>query len=518
MPQVLMSQNQNAPDAFPLARTLAPPAGVSEQATADMTWALAKLARKRLACQLYKQYYVGEHRLTYATRAYREAFAALVQNLRANLCPAVITALTDKLEVTGFEPHDAQHRDTADRNASTPEERVALAAWSLWQDQSLTLIADQIHDEAAICGDAFLVIWPDADGTARVHPQDATEMVARYNMERKAQLDVAAKVWREGKRWRLTLYYADRLEKYRSRAANAEAALPSSAQAFEPYQPDGDEAWPLPNPYGQVPVFHFPFSGPLGGDGLSDLADVIPLQDGLNKALADELVAREFAAYAQRWATGIEPEITIDANTGEAQEQELPFKIGIDRIIHTANENARFGQFSATDLEKFVAVIDAYFGIVGRIKGIPRHYFFMSGDFPSGEAQRTAEERLVKRARKLQRRFGAVWQAAMTFALQVAGVGDGALRITTVWASAEPRAVNDEIKNFKTAVDGGLAVKTALRELLRWNDEQIDQAEIDRDAEAQQTVERAQTSFTRMLDRGTGVDEAAPLASRQAAG
>jgi len=69
-----------------------------------------------------------------------------------------------------------------------------------------------------------------------------------------------------------------------------------------------------PNPYGRVPVFHFP-NRRVYDYGISDLADVIPIQDALNKALMDMLVAMEFGAFKQRWVTGIEYE--TDPVTGK---------------------------------------------------------------------------------------------------------------------------------------------------------------------------------------------------------
>jgi hypothetical protein len=47
---------------------------------------------------------------------------------------------------------------------------------------------------------------------------------------------------------------------------------------------------------------------------------MVPLQDGVNKLITDMLVASEFAAFRQRWVTGIE--IPRDENNNPIE----PFK------------------------------------------------------------------------------------------------------------------------------------------------------------------------------------------------
>lgn len=467
----------------------------------DIAWALAKLAAKRPTYTRMRDYYEGRHRLGFSTEKYREAFAAMVRELRANLCPAVVSALTDKLELVGFEPHEGMV--AGDNNAVAADKSEADQAWALWEDEGLSLIADQVHEEAPSLGDAYVIVWPDEDGKAAFYVNDAAEVCVRYNVERKDRIDVAAKLWRDGDHWRLTLYYADKLLKFRTKAPDKGGIMPSDAKAFAPYAPEGEGSSEVPNPYGVVPVFHFPANGRQGCDGISDLADVIPIQDMLNKTLADLLIAGEFGAYMQRWATGIEAEREFNETTGKFVEKEIPFKVGINRIITVANAQAKFGQFNPTDLDKFIGVVNAHFSLVGRIKGIPAHYFYMvTGDFPSGEAQRTAEGRLVKRAERLQRRFGAVWARVLALALHINKVGDGKLAFTAKWASAEPRAESEMVTNFKTAIDGGMPIKTAAQKFLSMSEEEIGTMMDAKSAEDEAALQGAQDAFTRSMDKG----------------
>ncbi|MCV4684362.1 phage portal protein, partial [Escherichia coli] len=77
------------------------------------------------------------------------------------------------------------------------------------------------------------------------------------------------------------------------------------AAGFKPFI-DGAGIYRVENPYGMIPVFHFANNPGIGNFGSSELEAVMPIQDGMNKAVLDMLVAMEVSAYRQRWAAGIE--------------------------------------------------------------------------------------------------------------------------------------------------------------------------------------------------------------------
>jgi hypothetical protein len=236
---------------------------------------------------------------------------------------------------SGFSPHD-----------DTQDEAGATAAWRFFQDRRLARVANYAHGRAVGLGDAYLVVWPDKAGRAHVYAHGGDCLVARYDPEDPDTLTVAARLWEEppsvayGRRFRLTLYYADRVERYISGPNTA--SLPTRADAFEPYAEAG-EPWRVANPWGRVPVFPLPFEGGPGLCGHSALAEVVPLQDQLNKAVIDRAVAQEFGAWPQRWAIGLEPDqarnsdgsLKYDAS-GNPVMAPLPFQVGIDRLITLA--------------------------------------------------------------------------------------------------------------------------------------------------------------------------------------
>jgi hypothetical protein len=421
---------------------------------------------------LYHAYLDGEHRLTFATKGYREAFKNLLAGLRCNLCPRVVHALTDRLKLTGFEPHDSE-AGAAQQERTTVAPEVA-AARTLWQDMRMDRHENKIYTEAVATGDAYLLIWPDPTDPLRpiAYPQRADQVVMRYDDERPDMPNLAAKLWKQGKRFYLTLYYADRIEKYVTRSDGDE--VPTKAQSFEPRRVDG-EAWPVPNPYGRVPMFHYSFEGGIGECGRAELRDIIPLQDALNKTLSDLIVASEFGAFPMRYGIGI-------------TEDEDGVTVGIDRLMTVSNPDAKLGQFDAANLSNYTETINEFFRLAAQIKGIPLHTLMMSGDFPSGESLKTAEAPLVSRVEDTQIDFGDVHEDAMAFAIQVAG-GAAEVHLTATWAPAASRAEKDHTETVALRYEHvGISQRQAWREL-DYSDDEIEQMEAEKETESVSAVD-----------------------------
>ena len=75
----------------------------------------------------------------------------------------------------------------------------------------------------------------------------------------------------------------------------------------------------IANPLGVVPVVNLRNTDRILGDfGVSEVDDLKPLVDALNKSLADLMVTSEYVGRPRRWATGIElveePVLDADGN------------------------------------------------------------------------------------------------------------------------------------------------------------------------------------------------------------
>jgi hypothetical protein len=169
--------------------------------------------------------------------------------------------------------------------------------------------------------------------------------------------------------------------------------------------------------------------------GASEFVSVIPQQDAVNKLLADMLVASEFIAFPQRYVTGME--IPEDDN-GQTR---APFQVAIDKLLIAEDPAAKFGTLSAGDLQNYVTGIETLVQHIASQTRTPPHYFHLSGNFPSGDAIKSAETGLVAKARRKMRFYGEAWEEVMRLCFKVLSdprgdVTDG----ETIWGDPEYRS------------------------------------------------------------------------------
>jgi len=389
------------------------------------------------------RYYAGEHSLSFATEKFANTFGDLFREFALNLCPAVCDAIKDKLKITGFGVRSEERDKSRTLSADVNE---------IWRANRMAIRAGEVHKEALKNGDAYVIVWPAADGTVQIFPNTAETCTVGYDEEMPGRVKWAAKYWRTPeKRTRLNLFFPDRIEKFISKDAqdgflpNAESFTPtveSARSIASKNAEERDESRTLNNPFGVVPVFHFANNADIGSFGVSELEPAIPVQDGLNKAVLDMLVAMEVCAYRQRWAAGIEIQYDKDGNAA------APFKAGIDHLWLAENPDAKFGDFAAADLEQFLKVKDGFRIDIASVTGTPLYYLMPQvRGFPSGESLRKAETRFVAKVRDRQEQFGSVWEDVMSFALRIAGHANAA--VTTEWEPASPLTEREMLENLK---------------------------------------------------------------------
>jgi hypothetical protein len=196
-----------------------------------------------------------------------------------------------------------------------------------------------------------------------------------------------------------------------------------SSAGFEAYQQPGDEAWPLPNPLGVVPLIELPNRPRLRKGGQSDIEPIMSNQDAVNKYRCDALIASEFAAFPQRYLLNYEPE--LDEDTGRARE---PFRAAIDRLwtvpppdpeLGPSAPQPSFGQFAAADLAPYSAMIGMEVGHMSSISRLPYHYLLSTPTSvpPSGESLKSSEAGLEHKTARTKLFLGEGWEEVMRTAL-----------------------------------------------------------------------------------------------------
>lgn len=412
----------------------------------DLGWALEQFKSGRIDdYRLYSEYYEGCHTLAFATQKFRNTFGSTFKEFAENACSAVVDSLTDRLSVTGFKTTEAkvvtEDVATGPSIEGSPQARIKKVTvqdelgqkvLDIWDRNRMDLKSNEVHEESLTTGDSYVIVWPNKEGKAEVFPQKALQCCIEYESEDSTKTVRAAKVWwdTQATRWRVNVYLPDVILKYAQR--NTQEQLAEKDKSFSLIAR-------VQNSFGKVPMFHFP-NKRVRKYGVSELRDVVPLQNALNKAVMDMLIAMEFASFKQRYIIGLEVE--IDEVTGQPVDPTYR-NYGVERLLAIPDTEAKVGQFDATDLSQFLRVQEKFWASIARVSGTPLHYFFITqGDFPSGEAMKSAEARFVKKITDRQTAFGNVWEDAMLFALQVENEGTVAedLGIDTLWVDAAPKS------------------------------------------------------------------------------
>ena len=165
-------------------------------------------------------------------------------------------------------------------------------------------------------------------------------------------------------------------------------------------------------------------------------SDVMSITDAACRRLMGIEVAAEFFGAPQRYILGASESAFQDAegNAKSAWETYIGRMLALER-----DEDGNIptvGQFAAHDPSGQTKIIDLYARIMASQFGLPPHMLGYTTDNPaSADAIRSTEAKLVKRAERRSRRYGAAWQQAMRLALWIRDgePPDKTRRIETVW-------------------------------------------------------------------------------------
>ncbi len=397
-----------------------------------------RLDQRYWTLKKYDDYYRGDHRLQFASTKFREAFGSLFSEFADNFCELVVDSVEERLNVEGFR----MGTDTqADKDA-----------WAIWQRNNLDAESQIAHTEALVKRESSVLVWRGDDGQPVITVEDPLEMVVAYSASNRRQRTAAMKRWvGEDGLLNATLYLPDGIYKFVSRQKHEWFSSATWTEhvkiEWERREVDG-ESWPLANPLNIVPVVPLVNRPRLIGAGESEIASIIPLQDAVNKLVSDLLLASEFGAFRQKWASNVELE--IDQVTGQPKE---PYKVAVDRLWIApppANGDAetKFGEFSQTDLAPYVKAIDTIVQHMASITRTPQHYFIQNsgGQPPSGESIKSAETGLVSKARRKMRHFGESWEEVIRLGFAV--MEDPRANVTsaeTIWRDPESRTEAEHV-------------------------------------------------------------------------
>lgn len=445
-----------------------------EQSLPDLQYGLDELAGHRDGYVRAEQYYEGDVPEVFASLRMRRAMQRSGVFYRFNFACTPVDAICDRLEIASIKGPDQATTELLQR---------------IWDENELDLEAPEIHARAGSLGDAYAIVWPltddeqaeedapdlelrlqtgNEDDPAGADPQRIgiyynSPQVCRafYDPEFPRRIRYVIKRWQLPAKpsndpdkpshppVRVDLFYSDRIERY----ITVRGRKGTEAADYRRYYPNDDPGaeWPVPNPWGRPPVFHFRTRRPYGKP---DHKGFYGPQDAIHKLIVSHLAGVDYQSFPQRYAL-----MAAEADTSEAAAvDEDEFATGLDTGSTTPSAGEAqstyssdpgslwfmrgvtgIGQFQVSDPKVFLDPLLFYIKSGAQITKTPLHYFDVAGQVPSGESLRAAEGPFNKGVRRRQLSYGATWQDLLEFALLILGVADP--KVELVWAP--PQTIDD---------------------------------------------------------------------------
>lgn len=416
-----------------------------------------KLDRNAPALDKLDNYWRGTQPAAYLSKEAREALGSSLTGLAVNFPKLAVTALAERLNITGF------------RAAAEGEEPPA-DLWRAWNRNRMDDGAAQAHIDALVYGRSFVMVWAGPRGP-QITVESPRQMAVTHDPV-SHQVTAAFKRWADNGEAHGVLYLADQIQIMKAQANVTGNVFPATGWTVVDT---------IANPLGIVPVVPIVNRGRLMDlDGVSEMTDILGLADALNKLSSDALVSSEFYARPRRWATGLE------LQEGPDGEVIQPFTNEAGKLWISEDTETKFGQFDGARLDGYSDLIGTVTQQIGALSGLPPHYLGLFGDQPpSADSIRSAEASLVSRVYTLQRIFGNAWEQVAALVLAVMnGVDPYDVELSTVWQTPEtrtPAQAADAAVKLKTM---GVPLTVVLEDTLGYSPTQIERVRVAQREEA----------------------------------
>lgn len=422
---------------------------------------------------LTRRYFEGDFDAN-MTREMREALRVKKgREAGANHCARVINAMADRLNITSI----------ISDNKAANDWLLEILEWNEFDGFQM-----DIHEDALVSADSYVFIdWDNDNEIVRwVHEPayDGREgMLVIPSRTDRAELACAIKIWYESREsfadtLRVNFYYADRIERYwNGRNGKMEFYKEDGFEGVLPWLQKDNKT-----PIG-VPVVHFANRRRgMSGFGVSEIQNVITLQDGHNRALHSMLMNTEYTGFSVKFAKGFKPDAKIQPGAiisvypmnddGEPRAPQDEYE--------AAHLNAiDLKQLPAGDISPMLAVYEKLENQIGTTTSTP-DIGTVSAD-ASGEARKQSEVGLLGKIKRFQKKAGNSWSIVAKISADVynafsANVAPDTKKWTCQWQSAEVRSEAQVIETAMSLVPL-IGKRAAIREVakaMNWDEEYID--------------------------------------------
>ena len=403
----------------------------------DLRIALEQIITKRDGYNKAEAYYEGVNGEVFANQRWFKMFRYEGSDFRFNFSKTVVDSVLNRLEIKQILAASQEAEDYID---------------TIWEQTDIKLDINEIHRNALVYGDSYAIVWPDEDGNMTIDYNSPMTTCVIYSQENPRKKEFAAKMWQvkteNQKILYINLYYPDRIEKY---VGFGDIDLVT-------HQMNVTQTEVIPNPWGEIPVFHFRTHKPFGRP---EHADAFGPQDAINKLISTHMLTVDYQGAPQRYALsngGVSNEFDDFSEDDTARENLASLQNGPGELWYLQGVSS-VGQFPAADPGIFTNPVIEYVNAMASVTNTPNHYFMRGANLPSGQALRVAEAPLFKKVLNRQMAFGSTWRDLFKFMFKVEGLPED---LEIKWENAESV---DSLDNWDIAVRKK-SVGVGLRQIL----------------------------------------------------
>lgn len=362
----------------------------------------ARIAARRPHFDKREEYYNGKQPLTFATEEWRKANASRYTGFSDNWVRPIVDAEGERLRHTGI-----KIGESAD---------AAKVLWQAWLANEMEMQSSQGFVSSLTNSRSFVIVWGDEDGDPTISWEHGANVEIEYDWSNYRRAVAAIKTWADDKLEYVTLYEPEAVWKFQRDRYSAANVNKSQADQARVVGSDAggwfprlvrNEVWPLSNPIGEVPVVEVPNRPILGGDPVSEIQGVIPMQDAINLLWAYLFLAADYASMPARVVLHQSPPMRpiLDANGQKIGETPVDIKdLAEKRLLYLSGKDTAIDSWDAAKLDTFTDVIDNAVGHIAAQTRTPPTYLITTTGMSNvnGQGLKASEIGLVKKTVEFQ--------------------------------------------------------------------------------------------------------------------
>ena len=417
------------------------------------TQAMLEREREQRRLQRIGDYVKGKQDPPYTPKGVNAEYRWIARKARRNFLKLIISVVSQNLHVDGYRPTGTTANQALLPQTPEPE-------WDAFRANRMISRQHGVHRSVIKYGSAYNVVLPGQMATDEERQGDSVPVIRPVSPRRLTAFyaDDVDDEWPQFAvevrtinlpRGRSRLYVSvyDEMMRYilsgqvggsgRTSQLNLELADPLDPMLMgqSPVAEHG---------LGVCPVVRFLYEADLDGedDCSGEIEPLMPLQDQINFDTFNLMISEQFAAFRQRWVTGMSP---VDEEGRESQ----PFRPGVDRMFAAEDPGTKFGDFSETALAPYSGVREDGIRHMSTISQVPPYHLLGQIANLSAEALAAARDGLDRKVEELQALLTDPWRN--TFRLSALASGDkkgwNDLFGTILWRDTSARA-------FGATIDG----------------------------------------------------------------